>query len=634
MCGIAGFISIKKNILNDISSKMDKAVQQMSLRGPDGNGIVKSNNYILGHARLAILDPQFGQQPWEDKTTKVVVSYNGEIYNFLELRKTLEKKGHIFGTNCDTEVLIKSYIEWGLECVKHFNGCFAFAICDPCKKIVFVVRDRIGIKPLYFSKTNSEFVFSSVIPAIKILSKQNYEYNFPAISHYLGFGKLTLGNETLISGINTLLPGHFIRLNYESGEFITEQYWSRPVYKENEKPVVDFHSAVEITKELVQNSIKSRLISDVPVGAFLSGGLDSAIVANTIKNDVNINNFPFFCAGSDDEESNEFQYARIMTNKLGVDLNEIRVTSDYFFKNWDFLMSQKGLPLSTPNEISIYSLALNLKKKCSVTLTGEGADEVFGGYVQPHFSAFDFDRTARDENSVDDSSAFSMAMFLAYGRSYFINDTDHYTATNAWFNYIDRANLFNDSTWDLINDDSALFAHYEDFFDNLNGCTTFDKRMHLHAEFNLENLLLRVDNSTMSASVEARVPFTDHKLIEYIFSLPDSFKMDWINNQAKLQGVQLPVKDIDRLNLLETKKLIRTGFKNDLPSEITNRKKMSFPLPFTKWFYGPLFQEVKELCMDSDFTKLYLNRNKVEALLSTQSYNIWLLANLCKWNNL
>ncbi len=632
MCGIVGFTSLNKTIDDGISARMEKAVKQMALRGPDGNGIHQIENTLFGHSRLAIQDPKAGAQPWVDNETKIAVTYNGEIYNFCDLRKTLEDKGHSFRTYCDTEVLVKSYLEWGMECVKYFNGCFAFAICDPCKKTIFAARDRLGVKPFFFSKTDENFIFASVIPAIKILSNKKYDYNFPAISHYLGYGKLALGSSTLFSGIDTLSPGHFIKFNYQTNDFSINRYWQRPIHKECDKEDVDFDEAVAKTKDLVEKSIKSRLISDVPVGAFLSGGLDSAIVAHTVKDDVNISQFPFFCAGSDEEETNEFQYARQMTDKLNIDLNEIRVQPSDFSNSWEFLISQKGLPLSTPNEISIYNLALNLRKKCTVTLTGEGADEIFGGYVQPHFSAYDFDRSARCEEEVDEHSPFSMAMMLTYGRSYFINDTDHYTATCAWMNYSDRAAIFNDKAWNLVEEDANLFEHYEDFFESLEGCSSFDKRMHLHAEFNLENLLSRVDNCTMSASVEARVPFTDHRLVEYAFSLPDKFKMDWIDAKAKKTGSKLPTMEIDRRNLLETKRLIRNAFKNDLPQDIINRKKMSFPLPLTKWFFGPLFKEVQELCMDSEFTREFLDIKKIEQMLVTKNYNIWLLANLCKWS--
>jgi asparagine synthase (glutamine-hydrolysing) len=263
-------------------------------------------------------------------------------------------------------------------------------------------------------------------------------------------------------------------------------------------------------------------------------------------------------------------------------------------------------------------------------LTGEGADEIFGGYIQPHFSAFDYDRCPHYQAEVDPNSPFYMAMTMLYGRAFFINDTDHYTATTCWLSYQDKTNILQEDVWQTIEEDNAIYAFYEDFFNSLDKCSTFDKRMHLHAEFNLENLLARVDNSTMAASVEARVPFNDHRLSELAFSMPDSYKMDWKNETDKQKGQTLTSNEIDKQNLLESKKLPRYAFIKDLPSEITTRPKMSFPVPFSEWFYGPLFQEIKSLCLESKLTETIFNKTNLENIFQQKSRNIWLIANLCQ----
>jgi asparagine synthase (glutamine-hydrolysing) len=393
---------------------------------------------------------------------------------------------------------------------------------------------------------------------------------------------------------------------------------------------IPFKSAVEKTRELLDDSIKKRLMSDVPLGAFLSGGLDSSIIALMARKHKK-GALPLFCAGTDNEKENEFKFAEEMAALIQCHLYEVKVSPDDFSKDWKFLISQKGLPLSTPNEISIYHLSAELRRQCTVTLTGEGADEIFGGYVQPHFSAYDFDRCARKESETNSLTPFEMSMVMLYGRSYFINDTDHYTATSCWLSFSEKSQLFKDEAWEALEEDSALFSFYEDFFRSVEKCSSFDKRMHLHAEFNLENLLNRIDNSSMSASVEARVPFNDHRIIELAFAMPDTYKMDWATPEAEKHGNELTAFEIDRQGLLETKRLPRKAFENELPRDIIERKKMSFPVPFQQWFHGPLQDEITELCLNSSFSKSFFCKEKIQNLLNAKSRNLWIAANLCKW---
>ncbi len=535
MCGIAGLVKFDELITPENHNGMTQSIEKMRLRGPDAKGISYGKNWIFGHTRLAIIDIKNGIQPLQDKATGVTLTYNGEIYNFCELRKKLQSKGHIFTTNCDTEVVLKSYLEWGEKCIEHFNGFFSFAICDIRKNAIFAARDRIGIKPFYYYFDNNSFIFSSSIPVIKILSDKNHDYNYEGISNYLSTGRFTFGSQTLLNGIKTLLPGNSISIDITNKNEKINRYWNIPILSPKEKNDISFEDASQKVDQLLDDSVQSRLVSDVPLGGFLSGGLDSAIITQ-IANNHSSHKIPLFCAGSNVEKYNEFEYANIMAQSLNLNLDKIVITPGTFFENWSMLINNKGMPLSTPNEISIYNLATQLKKKCSVTLTGEGADEIFGGYTQPQFSAYDFDRCARDEVNADMNSSFALSMIMESGRSFFINDTDHYTSTGTWFNYLAKENIFNNEIWnDKLQNDNNFFEYYETFFDSVKQCSSFDKRMHLHANLNLESLLSRVDNCTMSASVEARVPFTDHKIIEFAFSLPDSYKMNWRSENAKQQ---------------------------------------------------------------------------------------------------
>ena len=629
MCGILG---LYKNtvITPDDEQRFSTANAMLHRRGPDDSGIAAFPGLLFGHTRLAILDPASGRQPMIDRATGTALTYNGEIFNFRELRRELEQCGHAFHTHCDTEVVLHAWLQWGRECVTRFNGFFALAVFDPRRQELFCARDRFGIKPFYYAVTADGLAFSSAIPALLHAAALAPQPDFPAISHYLFNGRTVLDDQTLLRGVKALLPGRTMTLKLAAGSAPEiRRYWQLPRLTPEEKQAApSFEAARDQIKAMLTDSIRKRLVSDVPLGSFLSGGLDSAIIATTAARFTDFT-LPVFCAGSDDEKLNEYHYAEAIARQIGSPLHRISVNAAGFSADWDLLLKNKGLPLSTPNEISIFHLASELKKQCTVTLTGEGADEIFGGYGQPHFAAFDFDRCPREREEPE--SAFALAMTMLHGRHFFINDTDHYTSTSAWMSYPERQGLFLPDIQARLDDDNQLFAFYEDYFGSLDGLSGIDKRLHLHAEFNLENLLNRVDSSTMAASVEARVPFTDHEMAEFAFSLPDRYKLDWVDEQARQRGRDLTSVAIDREGLLATKRLPREAFRADLPAEIVNRPKMSFPVPYQKWFGQEMNAEITALCLESKFSRQYCRPELIKPMLARQDRSLWLTANLCRW---
>ncbi len=637
MCGISGFVckNVNKTVLPNYSAFISASLDIMKERGPDGSGIELGNFWIFGHRRLAILDPQGGAQPCYDPERQFYITYNGEIYNYREIRKELIAKGHSFKSDCDTEVLLASYIEWGEDCLAKFNGFFSFAIADMRKESVFMARDRAGIKPFFYSLRKDGLAFASSASVLTKVPDFDKSPDLPCMSHFLSTGKLCFGESTLFREIKVLRPGHSLTFSAKDGSLTKKQYWRRPVLSPEEKAATapDFKEASEKVASLLDDAVRMRLVSDVPLGAFLSGGIDSAIICKTAKKYAE-HPLPLFCAGTNQEAMNEFHYAKEMADSIRCELEQVRISPECFAGDWNFLVKQKGLPLCTPNEISIYRLASALRKKCTVTLTGEGADEVFGGYTSPHFSGYDFDRCARSPETADSDSKFGIHMSLLYGRSFFINDTDHYLSTETWMPYFFKKDLLTENTWETLNEDEELFVFYEDFFESVKQCSSIDKRMHLHAEFNLENLLARVDSSTMSASVEARVPFTDYRLMEFAFKMPDSYKIDWKSPETQTQGKDLTVAEIDKLGLLETKKLPRHAFADKLPESIIKRPKMSFPVPFQEWFSGPMKDEIIEICRSSDFYGSIFKKSSIDKMLANSDRNLWLIANLCKWRSL
>ena len=630
MCGIIGSMHrlSAAPLAPEHLDRLHRGLARMHARGPDAQEVCQHGRVALGHCRLAVIDPANGDQPRRDPDSGAVITYNGEVYNFRQLRRELQALGHAFETDCDTEVVLRAWLEWGADALERFVGFFAMAIYEPARGRLTLVRDRLGLKPLYWAEHEHGVAFASSIAALLPLVGNDCRPDPAVLSHYLSSRLPVLGDRTLVAGVHLLPPATCLAFDLDELTRTTRTWWQLPRLSPAQKRELSLDDAVAGTRELLTDAVTARLVSDVPLGAFLSGGLDSSII--TLLAHRSQPGLPVFCAGSDAAEMNEFDYAAAHADGLGLDLRREVIDASRFADTWRLLIREKHLPLSTPNEISIYALAAALRRECTVTLTGEGADEVLGGYIQPQFGAYDYDRTPRQpEDERDDE--LSWALRLAFGRAWFMNDTDHHLSTGTWLRLPEKQDLFRDGVWDALEGDAEMICFYEDFFNALDGCSTFDKRMHLHARLNLENLLLRVDSSTMAASVEARVPFTDHRLVELAFSLPDEFKMRWRDADAEAASQTLPVARIDDADLLETKVLARRAFAADLAPAIVGRRKMSFPVPFTDWFGGALAGHIEELCLDSALTRDYFRRPAVERMLNQRDPRLWLVANLAAW---
>ena len=628
MCGISGVVNKNSHPISDSDThKLLSSLSLLKSRGPDAQASCQSTSWIIGHTRLSIIDLSGGTQPMQDKEAGVTLSFNGEIYNYKTLKTELQLKGHVFKTDSDTEVLLHSYIEWGGSCVEKLHGCFAFAVLDEKAGKMLLVRDRLGVKPVYYCLKDSSLYFGSTVAAVRHLGDVN-SIDHAALSHYLTSCRITFGDRTLYEGIKILSPATIATFDLANLKVSFKKYWQRPAVSPADKVRLDPKELLEKTGELVEESVKARLMSDVPVGCFLSGGLDSAVVVkDAVANAVD--DYPLFCAGTPFEKYNEFQYAREMAETLGKSVNEVRISPDTFFADWKMLIKEKGLPLSTPNETSIYRLSKALGEKCKVALTGEGSDEVFGGYLQPHFGVYDFVRGPKSED--DSDNPLFWKIMRRFGRPFFYNEEDHFFLTHSWIPVNDKADLLHGDIWNSLNDDDEVFTFYEDFFERYKKLSPFDRRMHLHAEINLEGLLNRVDTSSMAASIEARVPFTDHRLVEFAFQQPDDWKIDFRNEDCRKKAADLLVEEIDKEDLVETKRLLRNAYKNKLPSSITTRKKMSFPVPFQEWLSGELSTELKEFCIETSRAKNIFNPKAVETMFDSGNRNLWLVANVCLW---
>lgn len=623
MCGIVGVLA-ERPLREEGRESLAEATRSLARRGPDGEGLYVEGNLGLGHRRLAILDPDQGRQPWVDPASGVALTYNGEIYNFRSLRGRLEGKGHRFQTDCDTELLVRAYLEWGTDCLQVFSGMFAFALYDPRRGGIWLVRDRLGIKPLYYYPGKDGLIFASSLKALMTFPEVPRRLDGEAAWHYFRTIRTTLRNKTLLSGVYSLEPGtHFW---WAPGEGIprAEPYWELPACSPEEKLAVSFEDAVETTRERLEAAIREQLVSDVPVGGFLSGGLDSSILAALVSNGRTAS-FGTFSTGYRRHGYNEWIYAREASTSLGVAHEEVALEEADYFDQWNWLIEEKGQPLSTPNEIPIFKLAEAFGRQFTVALTGEGADEVFGGYTGPTYSALDFDRSRGRHGSMDGG-----ALSRWYGCSGFATRMDHYFRVNSWLPEERLREILN-ASWIPAVEGDPVRAYYQSFFDRYSRCSTFDAYLRIQLRTNLEGLLSRLDTSTMAAGVEGRVPFTDHRLVEWVFSLPDDFKMavrpglDW---KALRERTSF---ELVGEGLVLSKRLLREGYREIVPPSVLERQKMSFPVPFLEWFADEADHPMQQVIRENRGSCGLLSENLPTEMTERDPMLGWPLANLCLW---
>ncbi|OGV72430.1 MAG: asparagine synthase (glutamine-hydrolyzing) [Lentisphaerae bacterium RIFOXYB12_FULL_65_16] len=635
MCGLIGMFDLRARREPDAVA-ISRGMQVMRRRGPDDEGSFAAPGVGLGHRRLAVIDPVGARQPWVDRQTGMVLVYNGEVYNFRELRRDLQAAGHPFTTSSDTEVLMRAYIEWGDSCLDRLSGIYAFAVYDPKQERLFLARDRLGVKPLFFSRRNQWLFFASSIPALLCFPDLKPVLDLPAVSHYLATTKTTMGNRSLLRQIACLQPGEQLVSVRGGSDAAPHRYWDIPILSAEEKRSVSVTEAAERVQERVNLAVGEQLVSDVPLGGFLSGGIDSAILAHA-ANRLTGGGFTAYSVGYDIPGYEEWSFVDLAAAACGIACRKIHLSADTYPDTWHDLIRFKGLPLSTPNEVPICHLAQALKQEFTVALSGEGSDEIFGGYVVPTFCAFDYDRARREPpRDGEPWSATDHALQRLYGRPYLMCRPDQHLLLNSWLPTDRKEALLTAAVWNALDGDDAVFSFYEDMFARFQSCTTFDAYMHVHARVNLESLLFRVDSSTMAASVEARVPFTDHRLVEMAFSLPDTHKMDWRDATRRGEAAGLNVTEIAAADMVESKRVLRRAFADVVPPEILKRPKMSFPVPFMEWFADGWQPLIRDLLHRTPLRGTLFRAAALDTLVDTartqaSALALWPIVNLCLW---
>lgn len=575
MCGIVGIFNLNTEAALD-PDRLKPSLDVLKPRGPDASGGWSGAGCAFGHRRLSILDLAGGKQPWTDeKQTPGVLTYNGELYNYRELRAFYREAGYQFRSNCDTEVVFAAWAQEGPVALTRFNGIFAFGYTDG-KDRLWLVRDQAGVKPLYYTVVGGTLFFASTLAALMAFPEIPRQIDRVAAAHYLATARTNLGSRTLLKGVQILPPGHFleIRRGMMVEALIPQEYWSLPALSPADKADIFGDAAKETCVDVLRASVQRQLQSDVPVGAFLSGGLDSSVLLALSREVQGAALGSYGVEFSDAPESErEGAYMRVATSALNTRFHGVQLRQSDFEPTWDFLLGETGQPLSTPNEVAIYHLARALREDYTVALGGEGADEVFAGYVLPYASAWDYARTREGIYS----SVLRARVKDFYGRATFSHMAEHHLALNVWMRPHTVGAILgvaDSSAWEPVE------AFYRETLDRVAVCSPLDRYIHLHQRVNLEGLLLRLDSTTMAASVEGRVPFTDRDVMEWANTLPDQYLLRRADRTHMVPWRDNVAADWMQRGWLTGKWLLREAFRTQLPEIIVNRPKLSFPVPF------------------------------------------------------
>ena len=625
MCGITGYFNL--NGINQTPELIDKMTDSLIHRGPDSRGIYYDNFAALGHRRLSVIDLKSGNQPMTDTEKSIVVIFNGEIYNFLDLREELESNGFSFQTNSDTEVIVYAYKFWGEHFIEKLNGMFAMAIYDKRKKSLYLYRDRLGIKPLYYTFHNNTFIFSSEPKALFFFPIKR-EPNLKVMSSYLSNHQFTLKDETLFKNIKILEAAHFLKID-DKGVKINK-YWSLSFYDEDGSE----NYYLEKIRENVEKSTKLRLISDVKLGAFLSGGVDSSILVSIITKSVN-ENLKTFSIGFENDNFNEFKYSDMINKKYSIEHMNVLADEDEYFSLNEKLIKFKDFPLNVPNEVLIYKLSKTLKDYITVVISGEGADELFGGYGIFLRSVHDYCKLFLINVCPDffnnDINTFLRDSLMREYKTLNLSSLEEFIyKIYSIFNTQEKNSLFNDDV-----NDKYIISYYGDILKQCEKKSYYDKFLYFLEFYHLEGLLLRLDNATMAASVEGRVPFLDHNLIEFGYNIPFKYKIKWKNENNQVDAFVSNAREIsEKFDI--TKYILKQSFADKLPAEIANRNKFSFPVPLNEWFSDKFKKYLNKKFETGKIFYEIFNKKQVinfinEPMYGKNGLKTWMLLNLKMW---
>lgn len=582
MCGITGIICFDSEAIK-YKKQVENSVVTLKSRGPDANGVYFKNNVGFGHTRLSIIDTtDAGAQPFIDPTSRYSLVFNGEFYNHLDYKKELSEDGIILKSESDTEVLLYLLIKYGEKAIEKINGCFSFAFFDSADNTILIARDRLGINPLHFYQDKDKLVFASEMKGL-------FEYNIPKILDYETLStyfqlNYVPTNQSMIKDVRKLTPGTFLKI---SGRDIEEfKYYEIPKLDSNIQ-LDNYNTAKENIFKLLNESVKRRMIADVPLGCFLSGGVDSSVItALASENTKNLNTFSI--GFTDNEFFDETSHAEVIAKKYKTNHTSFKVSNDDLLNNLDFTLQYLDEPFADSSAMAVNILSQLTKKKVTVALSGDGADEMFSGYNKhsAHFNAsfagakeklaaamnplwknLPKSRNSRAANFARQLNRFSTGYKLSPAERYWFwasIGSDTYTK-----------NLIKQKTnKQIIEKRKEYFLDPQSNFNDLNTILYTDLHLVLQGD-----MLTKVDLMSMANSLEVRTPFLDHTLINYVAQLPVNYKID---KQSK-------------------KKILKETFKEYIPEELLTRAKHGFEVPILDWFKKELWSLIDDDLLSERF---------------------------------
>lgn len=629
MCGLLGIVARPGERPRVSEAQCVAMRDRLAHRGPDDCGLIEHRNVLFAHRRLSVIDPQGGAQPMWSADRRFLLIYNGELYNDAEIRRDLARRHRVeFRTACDTETLLAALATWGEAALPRLRGMFAFALYDFVENCLLLARDPLGIKPLYCATVGREVVVASQPGAILAHPAMRAEPDLPVCSAYLSTIRTTLGKRTMHRGVEAVLPGECIEVTFKDGEprFVHRAFWSEPA---DERDDLSFEDAVELVREAVIDSVRSHLRSDVPRCLLLSGGLDSAIIA-TICRDLGVSDvLRTWCAADEGDCGGDRGHAARLAAHLGAAHQEVIIGEREFRRAWLDLIAFNHVPLSTPNETAIHAVAAALKPHATVALSGEGADELFAGYAMPLLCGLDAIHGTRLHAWSDAAQhRYRAELRSQYGTEALGGEAEHFLRVNSWVHPARKAGLLADGACSACAGDSLLINEIAAEFARRDKATlpAEQRLLRVQRRVNLTGLLGRLDTSTMAAGVEGRTPFADVRLAALAASLPFAYKFN--APRAPDGGWSSASRTLERGGV-ETKRVLRAAFARDIPPEVLERPKASFPLPFQRWL-GPVAARLASRSSASSII-----RPETFASLAADPAGNWLtlwpLCNLALW---
>ncbi len=626
MCGIAGVVEFNRRAEAD-PQVLRQMCTAMAHRGPDDEGIHTEGGVGIAMRRLSIIDVAAGHQPLSNEDGTIWIVFNGEIYNHAALREQLQSRGHRYRTHCDTETIVHLYEEYGRDCVQHLRGMFAFAIWDSRKKRLFVARDRLGIKPLYYRATADSFLFGSEIKVILAHPAVEARFYRASLPEYLAFGYLS-GEETFYEGILKLMPGHTLELG-ESGEIKIQQYWDLHLAEADASHSENYY--IQKYRGMLEEAVSSHLMSDVPLGVFLSGGLDSSAVA-ALMTKIRCAPVETFSVGYSEHAYSELPYARTVAKHLNSIHHEVMVSRQDFFGALPNLIWHEDEPIAWPSSVALYFVARLARGRVKVVLTGEGSDETLGGYTRYAFTrrnaAFDriyrgvFPATLRRKirESISDTNMIHATIRRRLSHTFVALDGNSWSSFYfdnffSAFGAAEQQELLTDDFAAELGDGTA-YRHVLDYWEHSSG-DMLQRLLYTDIKTYLVELLMKQDNMSMAASIESRVPFLDHALVEFAANIPAKFQ---------LRG-------------MAGKRILKKAVEDLLPHSIIYRPKLGFPTPWSGWLAGPQLDCIQEMLLESrSIDRGLFKRPAIERLFHEHrahhrdNYDrIWRLLNLELW---